>query len=83
LPDCGVVRLRDASDTMALRRNQKTLYYAQHFSSTVINSAARWYLHFQLSLRDTEELLFERGVIVTHESIRCCCDKFGQGFALE
>jgi putative transposase len=36
---------------------------------------------FQLSLRDIEELLFERGVIVTYETIPCRCDKFGTGFA--
>src|SRR3984885_11911080 len=36
---------------------------------------------FQLSLRDIEELLFERGVIVSYETIRCWCDKFGKGFA--
>jgi putative transposase len=41
----------------------------------------RWYFRFQLSLRDIEELLFERGVIVTYETIRCWCDKFGAGFA--
>ncbi len=35
----------------------------------------------QLSLRDIEELLFERGVTVTYETIRCWCDKFGKGFA--
>jgi putative transposase len=34
-----------------------------------------------LSLRDIEELLFERGVTVTYETIRCWCDKFGKGFA--
>src|SRR5471032_1350982 len=36
---------------------------------------------FQLNLRDIEELLFERGVTVTYETIRCWCDKFGKGFA--
>ena len=41
----------------------------------------RWYYRYQLSLRDIEELLFERGVIVTYETIRCWCDKFGAGFA--
>jgi putative transposase len=38
----------------------------------------RWYFRFQLSLRDIEELLFERGVTVTYETIRCWCDKFGE-----
>ncbi|MFM0566716.1 DDE-type integrase/transposase/recombinase, partial [Paraburkholderia sediminicola] len=32
-------------------------------------------------LRDIEELLFERGVIVTYETIRCWCDKFGADLA--
>jgi putative transposase len=41
----------------------------------------RWYFRFQLSLRDIEELLFERGVIVTYETIGCWFDKFGAGFA--
>jgi len=36
---------------------------------------------FPLSLRDTEEPLFERGVLVRHETIRRWCDKFGAGFA--
>ena len=35
----------------------------------------------QLSLRDIEELLFERRVIVSHETIRRWCDKFGACFA--
>jgi transposase-like protein len=30
---------------------------------------------------DIEELLFEPGVIVSYESIRRWCDKFGAGFA--
>lgn len=42
----------------------------------------RWYC-FQLSLRDIEELPFDRGVIVTYETIRCWCDKFGKGFAIQ
>jgi len=39
------------------------------------------YFRFQLSLRDVEELLFERGVVVSYETIRRWCDKFGAGFA--
>jgi putative transposase len=31
-------------------------------------------------LRDIEELLLDRGVVVTYETIRCWCDKFGAGF---
>jgi putative transposase len=41
----------------------------------------RWYFRFNLSLRDIEELLFEGGVVVTYETIRRWCEKFGAGFA--
>ena len=47
----------------------------------VISQAVRWYFRFQLSLRDIEELLFERGVVVSYETIRRWCDKFGASFA--
>lgn len=33
----------------------------------VISCARRWYFRFNLSLRDVEELLLERGVVVTYE----------------
>ena len=33
------------------------------------------------SFRDVEELLLERGVIVTYEAIRKWCRKFGQAYA--
>ncbi len=36
---------------------------------------------FPLSYRDVEELLAERGVIVTYEAIRQWCQQFGQGYA--
>ncbi|AIO68193.1 transposase IS66 family protein [Burkholderia oklahomensis] len=41
----------------------------------------RWYFRFQFSLRDIEELLFERGVTVSYETIRRWCEKFGASFA--
>jgi putative transposase len=36
---------------------------------------------FSLSLRDIEELSLERGIVVTYETIRCWCNKFGAAFA--
>ena len=36
------------------------------------------YFRFYLSFRDVEELLLERGVIVTYEAIRKGCHKIGQ-----
>ncbi|WP_175907948.1 IS6 family transposase [Burkholderia seminalis] len=62
-------------------KKSKSLYHGHRFPAGVISCAVRWYFRFQLSLRDIEELLFERGVTVTYETIRCGCDKFGKGFA--
>ncbi|SOY44340.1 hypothetical protein CBM2589_B120303 [Cupriavidus taiwanensis] len=58
----------------------KSLYHGHRFPAAVISHAVRWYFRFNLSLRDIEELLFERGVVVTYETIRRWCDKFGAGY---
>jgi putative transposase len=47
-------------------KNAKSPYHDHRFPALVINCAVRWYFRFQLSLRDIEELLFERGVIVSY-----------------
>jgi len=39
------------------------------FPVEVIVAAVRWYLRFNLSYRDVEELLVERGVEVDHVSV--------------
>jgi putative transposase len=62
-------------------KKTKSLCHGYRFPAGVIICAVRWYFRFQLSLRDIEERLFERGGIVTYETIRCRCDKFGKGFA--
>ncbi len=59
----------------------KSLYHGHRFPAAIISQPVRWYFRFQLSLRDIEELLFERGVSVSHETIRRWCDKFGATFA--
>jgi len=59
----------------------KSLYHGHRFPATVTSHAGRWYFRFQLSLRDIEEPLFERGVIVSYETIRRWRDKFRAGFA--
>jgi putative transposase len=62
-------------------KKTKSLYRGRRFPAVVISCAVRWYFRFSLSLRDVEELLLERGVVVTYETIRCWCDKFGAEFA--
>lgn len=62
-------------------QKKKSLYHGHRFPAVVISQAVRWYFRFHLSLRDIEELLFERGMVVSYETIRRWCDKFGASFA--
>src|SRR5205823_516676 len=39
------------------------------------------YFRFHLSFRDVQDLLAERGLIVSHETVRQWCTKFGATFA--
>jgi putative transposase len=57
------------------------LYHRHRFPDCVISCAVRWYFRFHLSLRDIEEMHFERGAVVSYETIRRWCDKFGAHFA--
>ena len=41
------------------------------------------YFRFSLSFRDVEELLAQRGIVVTYETVRQWCLKFGQTYANE
>src|SRR6516162_5723038 len=52
-------------------------YARQRFPPEVIRHAVWLYLRFTLSYRDVEDLLAERGLIVSNESIRRWVLKFG------
>ena len=51
------------------------------FPKSIISFAVWAYHRFALSLRDVEDLLAERGVIVRYETIRTWVGKFGSGIA--
>ena len=51
------------------------------FPRTIIGYAIWAYHRFALSLRDVEDLLAERGVVVSHETIRTWIAKFGARIA--
>ncbi len=51
------------------------------FPPAIIGHAVWLYFRFALSYRDVEELLAERGVVVTYETVRQWCRKFGQVYA--
>ncbi len=58
-------------------------YKGFRFPSEIISHAVWLYFRFSLSFRDVEELLAQRGIVVTYETVRQWCLKFGQSYANE
>jgi putative transposase len=52
-------------------------------SSEVIRLVVMMYVRFPLSLRNIEDLLFERGIDVCHETVRLWWNRFGPLFAAD
>lgn len=61
----GFVRSRVVGCDLTIKR-PRSLYHGHGFPVGIISSALRRYFRFQLSLRDIEKLLVDRGVIVTY-----------------
>jgi putative transposase len=59
----------------------KVSYKRHRFPPSVIAHAVWLYFRFPLSLRLVEEILLERGIIVSYETIRCWAKKFGPDYA--
>ena len=60
----------------------KTSIYSRHrFHPDIIRRVVWMYFRVNLSFRDIEELLIERGVDVSYETIRRWVDKFGTTYA--
>jgi putative transposase len=47
----------------------------------VISPCVWLYFRFPLSLREVAELVLERGLIISHETVRRWCGKVGQDYA--
>ena len=54
-----------------------------HSSPEVIRMVAMLYVRFPLSLRNVEDLLFERGIDLCHGTVRFWWNRFGPLFAAE
>ena len=52
-------------------------------SPEIIKLAVMMYVRFPLSLRNVEDLLHERGIDISHESVRFWWNRFGPVFAAE
>ena len=59
----------------------KPSYKGQRFPPEIISHAVWLYHQFTVSLRDVEDLLAERGIVVSYETIRFWCRKFGPQYA--
>lgn len=59
----------------------KISYARHHFPPSVIQHAVWLYLRFNLSLRDVEDLLAERGFDISYETVRRWVVKFGTAYA--
>ena len=70
---------------VALRLNltpPQTVCFKRHsFPPDVIRQALWLYFRFTLSFRDVEEMLDQRGIEVSYETVRCWNLKFGREFA--
>ncbi len=62
-------------------KKQTPSYHRHRFPSEIISHAVWLYHRFCLSFREVEELLAERGITVTYETVRQWCQKFGPAYA--
>ena len=63
---------------MTARRSR---YLGHRFPPDIISHAVWLYHRYCLSFRDAEDLLAERGIIVSYETVRQWCGKFGLDYA--
>jgi putative transposase len=62
---------------------KKISYKGYRFPPEIIQQAIWLYLRFTLSFRDVEDLLAERGIMVSHETIRRWVNHFGTMIAAD
>ena len=62
-------------------RSQSVSYHGYRFPPDIISHAVWLYHRLCLSFRDVEDLLAQRGVTVTYETIRQWCQRFGPVYA--
>lgn len=56
-------------------------YNNHRYPIDIVSRAVWFYFRFNLSLRDVEEMLLERGIVVSYETIRRWCRKHGTEYA--
>jgi putative transposase len=71
----------EAGETGGMKPPPPDPHYRHRFPAEIISHAVWLYHVFSLSLRDVELILAERGIVVSYETVRRWCKKFGTGFA--
>src|ERR687893_1578597 len=56
-------------------------YRGFRFPAEIISHCVWLYYRFPLSFREVEEMMLQRGIVVSHETVRQWCAKFGQTYA--
>ncbi|MEH6452190.1 MAG: hypothetical protein V7782_04010 [Psychromonas sp.] len=56
------------------------IYVGYRYPAQIISHAVWLYHRFTLSFRDIEEFLAARGIIVSYETIRQWCRKYGSSY---
>ena len=56
-------------------------YKGFRFPAEIISHCVWLYYRFSLSFRDVEEMMLQRGIVVSHETVRQWSVKFGQAYA--
>ena len=64
-------------------KTPRPLYTGHRFPPEIISYCVWLYYRFSLSYRDIEELMAQRGIMLTYETVRKWCLKFGQRYAKE
>lgn len=64
-----------------IKRKKISGFKGHRFPPEIIEYVVWLYFRFSLSLRDVEDLLAERGITVSHETIRFWVTKFGRQYA--
>jgi transposase-like protein len=85
-PNEGIVTLRRAcgpSGGPVAKRMKKISYSGYRFPPEIIQQAIWLYLRFTMSLRDVEDVLAERGIAVSYETIRRWVNHFGPMIAAD
>lgn len=62
-------------------RTSASLYHRHRFPAEISSHSVWLYFRFALSFRDVEEMFAMRGVVLTYETIREWCLKFGETYA--